>query len=271
MGKQSYSDVAEGQKEHIFQDPALQSRAEDQDPLVKFLKSQWRFLVILVIAYFAAVYGQRLYRQTNVLKEAKRAESLGKMKVLFADMVVAHEKQSQLTKRTKDGKSEPKSGEELESDQKLFRDARGRFDEQLRIVKDQGEEYVAIAQLYDGVARARTEDYGEAAVRLGALGDWEVLRPELPERMLRELGAYTRGRALLQEDRTRNDGKDLLMKVARSAIYYNAAAGLALAATAISTEDKTSVVSLLKSIRDAHPEQTDLINGECRKLGLQLE
>jgi hypothetical protein len=76
---------------------------------------------------------------------------------------------------------------------------------------------------------------------------------------------------LLIKPETHQAGVSELTSLAKEGAFLNAAAAISLAAVAVSTEEKENARETLKSVRAAHPEQSDLISEETKRIGFEID
>jgi hypothetical protein len=270
----SVSPTSGSDDERLYRDPALDQSTPSEDPLVRFLVKNWRILVAAVAVYGLVWYGQVVYRQSQSRRAERASEGLARVRESYEQLVSAQE--SLIAAQRGGAKDDATKADDAKAvtevkDAQLRRDeARSSLDERLKILADQGGAFTRMASVYETLSRAAIGEI-VADPELAAAKAWNGVSPDNAERALAEAQAYLSAKVLLIKPETHQAGVSGLTSLAKEGAYLNAAAAISLAAVAVSTEEKEYAREILKSVRAAHPEQSDLISEETKRIGFEID
>lgn len=260
--------------DRLYRDPALDQSTPSEDPLVQFLGKYWRVLVALVALYGLVWYGQIVYRQAQSRRAERASEGLASVRESYEQLISAQES---LIAAQRGGAKDDATKADVEKretelkDAQLRRDeARSSLGERLKILSDQGGAFARMASVYETLSRTAIGEKGADIEQVSAT-EWNGLNPNKAERALAEARAYLSAKALLTKPETQQAAVSGLTSLAREGAYLNAAAAISLATVAASAEEKVSARETLKAVRAAHPEQSDLISEETKRLGFEID
>ena len=270
----SISPTSGSDDDRLYRDPALDQSTPSEDPLVRFLGKNWRFIVAAVAVYGLVWYGQVVYRQAQSRRAERASEGLARVRESYEQLVSAQE--SLIAAQRGGAKDDAPKADDAKratevNDAQLRRDeARAALDERLKILSDQGGAFERMAAVYDTLSRAAIGEM-VADPELASAKGWIGVNPNDAERALAEARAYLSAKSLLTKPETRQAALSGLTSLAKEGAYLNAAAAISLAAVAVSTEEKGNAREGLRAVRTAHPEQSDLILEETKRIGFEID
>ena len=279
----------------IFEDPSIQL-AKEEDPLFIFFQKWWRHLLIAAAVIFAYQYGSSKFQQTYESSMKKSSELFSRVQNEFEELkrlageLEANKLELEELKAkssTETASAEDKSDEEeaavneegsdneeqiqnvevkLSEAQKNFNESRRKLGQYLNALDDAKEPYSELATLYRGLAVHIYEDLDTMRATLSEFNWSEVTELDSSERLIAELAAVSLARAMLEEEATLNEGKQMLTKLARNGHYVHVSSAVSLARVSKTPEDKQEASSVIESILERQPEQLDLLEPELERL-----
>lgn len=255
----TYTDVTEGKKDHIFNDPNNTSGVIEtsHDPFFAWLTTWWRPLFVACIAVLAVGYARHMFTENARQSAESASEAFSKMHSNFEEYLSAL--QSQQTLKNRENPTDKKALEDLEksrnSAEERVKDTRVKFESALQFVGDVGEPYRSFKPLYAGLINLADGKQEEASAVLSDL-KWKDL-PSGLERILGEGAALSVGRALVDRDDAK--GKEVLIDLVKSGMYMNAPAAIIMSRVAKSDDERKTAQSLVEEVNKNHPEQAKLL------------
>jgi len=268
----------------IFTDPAL-SQTVTEDPLFRFLQSNWRQVLLVVGFIVAVVYARQVFHDTRVADMERSADIFNRARSEYEQIVSLEGQLADARKRLGEKKAEaPKPADQKATDkkeqkddaaatrvadlEKQMGDARRRIEGHLGSLADARSPYRELGDLYKGLLAQVTAADGKGAAELrAAIGvpTGSVQIGEKPD-LATELKAMALARALIDSGDTRNEGVTALNDLATKGNFTRVSAGLTLAHIANSPEERQGALRILEAILTAQPEQESILGPEIARL-----
>jgi len=251
----------------IFRDPAL-AESTDNDPLVKFIVKNSKYLIALLIAAPLIFFGINNYQETNLLKRQSATRLYSEIRDQFSNyqslQIELTKARVDLEKAEKDKKTELES--KIKKDEDTLREGRQRADKMIQSLGDTAiEPFVGLARLYAALFAIQDGDVPKAQNLIGT-PQWESAEAGTPERYVGELSELVAARSLLNDPLTEDSARVRLIKLASNGTTAKLSAALTLARVAHTDEQKKGATDILNQVKQAQPEQAKYIDPVLEQL-----
>jgi hypothetical protein len=260
----------ENQKRDIFKDPTLaESLKLDEDPIVAFLGKHWKqmtFMIVLVIGIF---YARNLFEETNLRSMHSASNLYAQVRIEFGELSRLERELQLVTLQEAEGDKD-----KLEQEIEMYRE---RLQLSLNALSDAKEPYSSLSNIYSDILSRNIYDIDVADGDMGEAragfsnqalraSDWQGERKGSSKRFFAELSGLVNARSLLDMESSYHEGRQALQALARDGQFVNVTAAIALARVSASAEEKEEARDVIALILSRHPEQTNLLEPEMRRL-----
>jgi len=246
----------------IFTDPAL-ARAKDEDPVVKFIATHWREMLISVVVVLGGYYVYNRYQTTQYESKVSAADLLVKAQESVDEVTVVKQR-LQIIESNPADKTKP---EEVENLKKRLLEAESKLSQRITALGDLSGEYGALSSYYQIVAALKENKLEDAQkILTTVLGQGES---NSDTDFVTELAELMVARAALDTDQGQAKARAALMSLAKNSRFIHAAAAVTLARISRTDQEKKEALDVLNEIKANHPEQTDLLTEEIDHLSAQ--
>lgn len=246
----------------LFQDPALSQTLQD-DPVAKFLVSNFKGLLILVLAALCALYLRSQFQQTSDVRLAEASETFERVRTSVDELQKINEKAAQ----------SPSSSATPEPTPDVARVTRSAQDS-LEALKSGPEPYSLMAPMYADLLAVnrrdlKVEDLSKSstdqALQTVQSTAWRETN-SIEKRLILELQALAATRRLLDQEDTFERGFASLTLLAQESSYVRPSATLTLLRIASTPEQKASALVIAQEVSRLFPEQAEKLDIEIKRL-----
>lgn len=263
----------------IFTDPAL-SQTLNEDPLFRFLQTNWRQVLLVVGFIVAVVYARQVFQDTRVADMERSADVFNRARNEYDQIRSLEAQLTQAKKALADKKPDEKVAKENKKEtvdpavakvadlEKQIADARRRIEGHLGSLVDARSPYRELGELYKGLLARDAAGEGKGLAELRAAIGVPTGTVQLGEKpdLVTELKAMALARTLIDSPDTRSEGVGALGELASKGTYTRVSAGLTLAHIANSPAERTEALKSLEGVLAAQPEQESLLSSEIARL-----
>lgn len=257
---------------NILGDPLL-AQAASEDPLFRFLERHWRQVLVIVAAVIAGYFGRQYFEESYVQSMKRAGDLLAGVQQQMAMLESMRRELGQAEKDSAVAQADiKKTAEEKDSAAKKaleskdkFQQGQDRVKELLLALSDARQPYSSLARIYQGILAAQTGDIKGARSSLETF-NWQGFEAESRERFFAETAAMALAGALLDEESSYLQSRELLRTLAESGKYMNIAAALRLSRTSLTPEERSQALSIIEDLRGRFPEQSALLEAEAARL-----
>ncbi len=244
----------------IFQDPALAQTVKD-DPLFLLLKKWWVHIAVFAGAIILGIYAKGVFEETGRAELMRASDIFTELESRFEDIPAL---ETALAK----AQSEAAAATDKKDDaQKKVTEAQAALDQGnarlaslVTSLEESTQPYTELGKIYRGALAARAGNR-EAARTVLSLTRWGTLKPErTPERFMAELEALVLARAELDDLANAAAGRATLRSLTEQGLFMAIPAGVALASSAASSQEKAEAKAALENLKAKFPEQTELLD-----------
>ncbi len=250
--------------ESILKDQTVQDTVA-KDPLAQFVLHYWKQILVVLGGGVAAFLMANWFRDAHETSMRRSAAVYSTVHKTYSELLTTTQNIERTTKE-KDGEEKTKKLENL-SKQKESLSAK--LDNALISLSDEREPYKSLVPLYRALSARVSGDAkaGDAKSIREILGDtdFESSAVGSPARFYKELRVLTLARVLLDEEGNYSQGRALLAALAAKGSFVHTAAALALSRFSVTEEEKNEADKALNSVREAHPEDREIIDEELAK------
>lgn len=263
MDRSQTNEIPPAPQHDLFTDPAIE-RARRDDPIVKFLAQNWRPVLTTVAVGAAVWYAVQAFRTTRYEAMERSAQLFTKVVASVQDVEQRQQRLATLQAReiSKDEVQAKKDKEELDKAVAELESERTKLAQRLQALGDGKAPYSGLAHIYQAAGAVREGDLAKARELLAGLKWRDVKDVRSVERFSGEYGALLLGRALLDDESGREEGRAQLGSLAQEGVYAHVAAAVTLLNSARSDDERTAATDLIESLKARAPEQGDLLGEE---------
>ena len=267
MKEQPQVDDAKKARRNIFEDPAI-AEAGRNDPFVRFIASNWRTLLTVLIAAALGMIGYNRFTATALQKRADATKILRQIQEGYQSLI---EKQDALAKAQESERSAADEAKKTAAaaQVKLEAEEVTRLKDKLGLMVaglDAPPPFATLSQLYKGLIAARVGDFDTAQTVLASI-DWEQAgKPGSQDRQVAELTSLALAKALIDSGSHRDSAKKTLTQLSERGEIAAPRAVDALASIASSPEEKEQVRGLIQAVQQRYPSQQKLLSAASERV-----
>jgi hypothetical protein len=242
----------------IFEDPAI-AEAGKNDPFVRFVQSNWRSLLLLLVAVGFAMVGYNIFSTTALEKRARATTMLIDIQESYRSL---SEQQDNLKKlkdardAASDDEARKRSSEAVDKASKELSDARSKLGLMIDSL-DSPHPFDSYATLYRGLLAARFGEVEKVEEELKKAPSWEAIDDvRSSRRFIAETVNLGLLRGLSQSDQRSASVRERLKDLAERGEYLAVDALAVLIAQTTAREERLKLAELIDTTRQRFPSRS---------------
>lgn len=235
-------------------------RQLEEDPIFRFFAKYLKQVVIVAAAIFCFFFLKSEFQQSYEASMRDGAQELVKVRKEYATLL---KNQRELEETKELAKTANEKVEDKESRQKKIveldksvEESKRKLNEYLTVLGDKKIPYPKIAKTYRALLAANDKDY---SVLMNMTSEFSIKGKSDSDLFYSEMGSLLLGKSLLDSPDNSEQGKQMLLELAKNGQYAQVSAALTLKRIAETDQDKSEAKSLIDSIIAKHPEQSELL------------
>lgn len=264
---QDTSEASSRARRNIFEDPAI-VEAGRNDPFIRFISSNWRLLLVLLVAVGLGIVGYSQVTATTLQKQAEATRALRDMQQAYQEVVEEREVlvTAQADERAaKDDKARAEASERVKKAAETLKLKEDRLLAKASELET-NPSFATFSGLYRGLVAAGRSDFGAVQAALGAQS-WETVGTQRsPERAAAELAVLGLAKALSDSEQHLEAAKQALKGLAERGDFAAVRAAVALAALATTPEEKAQAKAIIGLLQARLPSQQKFLLDASERL-----
>ena len=238
-----------------------------RDPLQEFFARWWRPIGLFVAAVVLVAYAYGVFRQTYEDSMKSAADLFARVRTQYAQLAEARNELRSIPVPA--GKVDEKAAAEAATRrgeiEKRIADAQAQLTQSLTALGASREPYPTLGRYYAALGQATDGDLTQLRALRSQLAGVAENAPAA-QKFVAEASTIALGRALLDDPKSADEGRNLLMQAVESAGPSAASAAATLALVASGRDQCSAALAVVETFVRKAPEQSELLASGIQRL-----